>query len=59
MAAMKDIGIPHDKVNVNGGAVRARPSDRRHRRPHHHDLIYALKKRGTEEGGRRALHRRR
>jgi len=21
MAAMKDIGIPHDKVNVNGGAV--------------------------------------
>ena len=21
MAAMKDIGIPHEKVNVNGGAV--------------------------------------
>ena len=36
MAAMKDIGIPHDKVNVNGGAVRARASDRRHGRAHHH-----------------------
>ena len=31
MIAMRDLGIDHAKVNVNGGADRARPSDRRHR----------------------------
>ena len=32
MAPMKDLGIPHDKLNVNGGACALGHPDRRHRR---------------------------
>jgi acetyl-CoA C-acetyltransferase len=57
--AMKDVGIPADKVNVNGGAVAlGHPIGATGARIIT-TLIYALKKRGGKKGGRRALHRRR
>ena len=34
MAAMAEFKLPHEIVNVHGGAVRARPPDRRQRRAH-------------------------
>ena len=50
MAAMKDIGIPHDKVNVNGGAVAlGHPIGATGARIIT-TLIYALKKRGGTKG---------
>ena len=49
MAAMKDIGIPHDKVNVNGGAWRWAPIGATGARIIT-TLIYALKKRGLKKG---------
>jgi acetyl-CoA C-acetyltransferase len=50
MAAMKDIGIPHDKLNVNGGAVAlGHPIGATGARIIT-TLIYALKKRGLKRG---------
>jgi acetyl-CoA C-acetyltransferase len=50
MAAMKDIGIPHDKLNVNGGAVAlGHPIGATGARIIT-TLIYALKKRGLKKG---------
>ena len=50
MAAMKDIGIAHDKVNVNGGAVAlGHPIGATGARIIT-TLIYALKKRGLRKG---------
>ncbi|HUJ00744.1 MAG TPA: thiolase family protein [Usitatibacter sp.] len=50
MAAMKDIGIPHDKLNVNGGAVAlGHPIGATGARIIT-TLIYALKKRGLRKG---------
>jgi acetyl-CoA C-acetyltransferase len=50
MAAMKDIGIPQDKVNVNGGAVAlGHPIGATGARIIT-TLIYALKKRGMKKG---------
>ena len=50
MAAMKDVGIPHDKVNVNGGAVAlGHPIGATGARIIT-TLIYALKKRGLKKG---------
>jgi acetyl-CoA C-acetyltransferase len=50
MAAMKDIGIPHDKVNVNGGACAlGHPIGATGARIIT-TLIYALKKRGGKKG---------
>jgi len=50
MAAMKDVGIPHDKVNVNGGAVAlGHPIGATGARIIT-TLIYALKKRGGKKG---------
>jgi len=50
MAAMKDIGIPHEKVNVNGGAVAlGHPIGATGARIMT-TLIYALKKRGLKKG---------
>jgi len=50
MAAMKDIGIPHDKVNVNGGAVAmGHPIGATGARIMT-TLIYALRKRGLKKG---------
>src|SRR5258706_5438355 len=50
MAAMKDIGIPHDKVNVNGGAFAlGHPIGATGARIIT-TLIYALKKRGGKKG---------
>ncbi len=33
LAWMRETGVPHEKVNVNGGGDRAGPPDRRHRHP--------------------------
>jgi acetyl-CoA C-acetyltransferase len=50
MAAMKDVGIPHDKVNVNGGACAlGHPIGATGARIMT-TLIYALKKRGLKKG---------
>ena len=50
MAAMKDVGIPHDKINVNGGAVAlGHPIGATGARIIT-TLIYALKKRGLKKG---------
>ena len=50
MAAMKDLGIPADKVNVNGGAVAlGHPIGATGARIIT-TLIYALKKRGLKKG---------
>jgi acetyl-CoA C-acetyltransferase len=50
MAAMKDVGIPHDKINVNGGAVAlGHPIGATGARIIT-TLIYALKKRGLKRG---------
>jgi acetyl-CoA C-acetyltransferase len=50
MAAMKDIGIPHDRVNVNGGACAlGHPIGATGARIIT-TLIYALKKRGGKKG---------
>ncbi len=50
MAAMKDIGIPHDKLNVNGGAVAlGHPIGATGARIIT-TLVYALKKRGLRKG---------
>ena len=34
LAVLKDLPIPMEKLNVNGGVDRARPSDRLHRHAH-------------------------
>jgi len=50
MAAMRDIGIPHDKVNINGGACAlGHPIGATGARIIT-TLIYALKKRGLKKG---------
>jgi len=50
MAAMKDVGIPHEKVNVNGGACAlGHPIGATGARIIT-TLIYALKKRGLKKG---------
>lgn len=50
MAAMKDVGIPHEKINVNGGAVAlGHPIGATGARIIT-TLIYALKKRGGKKG---------
>jgi acetyl-CoA C-acetyltransferase len=50
MAAMKDVGIPHDKVNVNGGACAlGHPIGATGARIIT-TLLYALKKRGLKKG---------
>ena len=50
MAAMKDVGIPHEKVNVNGGACAlGHPIGATGARIIT-TLIYALKKRGGKRG---------
>ncbi len=50
MAAMKDVGIPHEKLNVNGGAVAlGHPIGSTGARIIT-TLIYALKKRGLKKG---------
>ena len=50
MAAMKEIGIPHEKINVNGGAVAlGHPIGATGARIIT-TLIYALKKRGLKKG---------
>ena len=59
MAAMKEHGLPHDKVNVHGGATRAGPSDRRvGRADHRHAARRAAQARQEARRGG-AVHRRR
>ena len=59
MAAIRDLGLSHDIVNVNGGALRARTSDRRIGRAHHRDAARRLGATGRREGHGYTLHRRR
>ena len=59
MASMKDIGIAHERVNVNGGACALGPPDRRHGRAHHDDTPACLDQARQETRHRRALHWRR
>jgi acetyl-CoA C-acetyltransferase len=50
MAAMKEVGIPHDKVNVNGGACAlGHPIGATGARIIT-TLLYALRKRGLKKG---------
>ncbi len=44
--SMRDLGVSQDIVNVNGGAHRHRPPDRRLRRPDRAHLITELRRRG-------------
>ena len=59
LAVEKELGLPKDKTNVNGGADRARSPARRERRPHHR--APRLRARASERPLRRRqrLHRRR
>ena len=51
MAAMRDLDLPHEKVNVHGGGLRARPSGRRLRRTHrHHAPGGGAEKYGLDKG---------
>ncbi len=51
MAPMKELGIPHEKLNVNGGATGARPSDRRLGRASDRDADQrAARRRGGKRG---------
>ena len=59
MAAMDEFKLPHDIVNVHGGAVRARPPDRRQRRAHRRHAARRAAQARQEEGRRGAVHRRR
>ena len=55
MAPIRELGIPHEKLNVNGGAT-AWPSDRRQRHAPGGDLLHALRARGGSAASP-ALHR--
>ena len=59
MAAMKEHGIPHEKVNVHGGAMRARPSDRRVGRADRRHADRRAAQARQEARRRGAVHRRR
>ena len=52
MAAPRDLGIPRDRLNVNGGACALGPSDRRHRRAADRD---AAARAGARHGGKRGV----
>ena len=58
-AVNKDLGWDTGKVNVNGGAIAHRPSDRRLRRAGDGDAALRDAKAQREKGARHALHRRR
>ena len=59
MAAMKEHGIPHDAVNVHGGACALGPSDRRVRRADRRHAARRVAQARQEARRRGALHRRR
>ena len=59
MIAMKDLGISHDKLNVNGGACALGHPIGASGARIITTLIAALQNTGGEEGRRVALHRRR
>ncbi len=59
LAAMKELGLPHEKVNVHGGARRPGTSHRRQRRPHPGHLAARAGAAPREGGHRLAVHRRR
>ena len=44
MVAMRELGLPHEKVNVNGGACALGPSDRRIGRADPRDADAALRR---------------
>ena len=58
-AVNKDLGWDTDKVNVNGGAIAHRPSDRRLRRARAGDAALRDAEAQRQEGPRHAVHRRR
>ena len=59
MAAMDEFKLPHEIVNVHGGAVRARPPDRRLGRAHRRHAARRVAQAGQEARRRGAVHRRR
>ncbi len=59
MAAMRDVGLDHARVNVNGGALRPRPSDRRQWREDRDDIAACAAGARPQAGHRGALYWRR
>ncbi len=59
MAAMRDLDLPHDKVNVHGGACALGPSDRRLGRARGGDAAGCARNVWAEARRRIAVHRRR
>ncbi len=59
MALMKELQIPHEKVNVHGGAVAARASDRRQRLAHPGDAARGDEGSRSPTRHRGVVHRRR
>ena len=59
MAAMKDLGIPHEKVNVHGGAVALGHPDWRQRRSHAGDAAQCAQAARRSNRDRFPVHRRR
>ena len=59
MAAMRDLDLPHDKVNVNGGACALGHPDRRLGRADPGDAAGGAEGAGREARRRVAVHRRR
>ena len=59
MAPMTELGIPHEKLNVNGGAVALGPSDRRKRCAPDGDVAACAAGTRRQAGRRFAVHRRR
>lgn len=59
MAAMRDLDLPHDKVNVHGGALRTRASDRGIRRARARHIAFRIEALWHEARHGDALHRRR
>ena len=59
MAPMRELGIPHEKLNVNGGACRAGSSDRCQRRPPARHAAACPESARRQARRRRTVHRRR
>ena len=59
MFAMRDLGIPHEKINVNGGGTALGHPIGRERRAHHRDADRRAQGARAEARRRLAVHRRR
>ena len=50
LACLRELPIARDRVNVNGGAHRARPSARLLGRAHRRHLVHEMRRRGVARG---------